>query len=46
MRCAIPQAEALVRIAARKASTGSYAPTGERAVRALDPALTAMFGKK
>jgi allantoin racemase len=46
MRCAIPQAEALVRIAARKAATGSYAPTGERAVRALDPALTAMFGKK
>jgi allantoin racemase len=46
MRCAIPQAEALVRIAARKPSTGSYAPTGERAVSALDPALTAMFGKK
>jgi len=46
MRCAIPQAEALVRIAARKASTGSYAPTGERAVSALDPALTAMFGKR
>ena len=46
MRCAIPQAEALVRIAARKASTGSYAPTGERAVSALDPALTAMFSKK
>ena len=30
MRCAIPQAEALVRIAARKPSTGSYAPPGER----------------
>jgi allantoin racemase len=46
MRCAIPQAEALVRIAARKAATGSYAPTGERAVSSLDPALTAVFGKK
>lgn len=46
IRCAIPQAEALVRVAARKPSTGSYAPTGERAVSGLDPALTAMFGKK
>jgi allantoin racemase len=46
MRCAIPQVEALVRIAARKASTGSYAPIGERTVSALDPALTAMFGKR
>ena len=46
MRCAIPQAEALVRVAARKASTGSYAPTGERAVSALDPALAAMLSKK
>ena len=46
MRCAIPQAEALVRIGARKPATGSYAPPGERATSALDPALAAMFGKK
>jgi allantoin racemase len=46
MRCAIPQAEALVRIGARKPSTGSYAPTGARETRGLDPALAAMLGKK
>ena len=46
MRCAIPQAEALVRIAARKPSTGSYAPPGERQTSALDPALAAMLGKR
>ena len=46
MRCAIPQAEALVRIGARKPSTGSYAPPGERQVSALDPALAAMLGKR
>lgn len=46
MRCAIPQAEALVRVAARKPSTGSYAPPGGRETRALDPALTAMFSRK
>jgi allantoin racemase len=43
MRAAIPQAEALVRIAARKPTTGSYAAPGERATRALDPALAAML---
>ncbi len=43
MRAAIPLAEALVRIGARKPMSGSYAPTGERAVSALDPALTAML---
>jgi len=46
MRCAIPQAEALVRIGARKPSTGSYAPPGERQVSALDPPLAAMLGKR
>ena len=46
MRCAIPQVEALVRIGARKATTGSYAPTGERTVSGLDPALAAMLSKK
>ena len=46
MRCAIPQAEALVRIGARKAATPSYAPTGVRAVTGLDPALAAMLAKK
>jgi allantoin racemase len=46
MRAAIPQAEALVRIGARKPTTGSYALTGERATSALDPALAAMLGKK
>jgi allantoin racemase len=46
MRCAIPQAEALVRIAARKATRGSYAPPRERQTTALDPALAAMLAKK
>ena len=46
MRCAIPQTEALVRIGARKPATGSYASPGERATRALDPALAAMLGRK
>ena len=46
MRCAIPQAEALVRVGARKPTTGSYASTGERATRGLDPALVAMFKGK
>lgn len=46
MRCAVPQAEALVRIAARKPATGSYAAPSERAISGLDPALTAMLGKK
>jgi allantoin racemase len=46
MRCAIPQVEALVRIGARKSSTGSYAPPGERATSALDPALAAMLGRR
>ena len=46
MRCAVPHAEALVRIGARKAATGSYARPGERATRGLDPALVAMLGKR
>jgi allantoin racemase len=46
MRCAVPQAEALVRIGARKSTTGSYAPTGERQTSALDPALAAFLSKR
>ncbi len=46
MRCAIPQAEALVRIGARKPKTGSYAPPGERATNGLDPALAALLAKR
>jgi len=46
MRCAIPQVEALVRIGARKPTTGSYAPPGERQTSALDPALAAMLRKR
>jgi hypothetical protein len=30
----------------RKPSTGSYAPTGERATRGLDPVLATALGKK
>jgi allantoin racemase len=46
MRAAVPQVEALVRMGLRKPSTGSYAPTGERATRGLDPALATALGKK
>jgi allantoin racemase len=46
MRCAIPQAEALVRIGARRPTTGSYAVPGERAVSNLSVALTGYFAKK
>jgi allantoin racemase len=45
MRCAIPQAEALVRVAAHKATTGSYALPGKRDVSKLSDALTRYFGK-
>jgi allantoin racemase len=45
MRCAIPQAEALVRIGARKPTTGSYALPGERGVSNLSDALTRYFNK-
>ena len=45
MRAAIPLAEALTRIGARKPSTGSYARPGKRQARAIDPALAAMLGK-
>lgn len=46
MRAAVPQVEALARMGLRKPSTGSYAPTGERATRGLDPALATALGKK
>src|SRR3954451_19770667 len=46
MRCAIPQAEALVRIGARKPTTGSYALPGERVVSSLSDPLTRYLGKK
>jgi allantoin racemase len=45
MRAAIPFAEALVRIGARKPSTGSYsAPVGRRTA-AIDPALDALLSR-
>ena len=43
MRCAIPQAEALVHIGARKPTAGSYALPGERGVSNLSEALTRYF---
>lgn len=43
MRCAIPQAEALVRIGARKPTAGSYAAPGKRPTSGLDPALAAQL---
>jgi allantoin racemase len=46
MRCAIPQAELLVRMGTRKPTTGSYAPPGDRATRGLDPALAALLEKR
>jgi allantoin racemase len=46
MRCAVPQAELLVRMGLRKPAAGSYAPTGERATRGLDTALAAVLGRK
>lgn len=46
MRCAIPQAEALVRMALRKPTTGSYAAPGERNISNVSEALTRYFGKK
>ena len=46
MRAAVPQVEALARMGLRKPSAGSYAPTGERATRGLDPILAAAFGTK
>jgi allantoin racemase len=46
MRCAIPQAEVLVRIGARKPTTGSYALPVERAVSGLSDPLTRYLGKK
>jgi len=46
MRAAIPLAEALVRIGARKPATGSYASPGERQTNAIDPALAARLSKR
>src|SRR5215210_1671628 len=45
MRCAIPQAEALVRIGARKPTIGSYALPGSRGVLNLSEALTRYLNK-
>jgi len=45
IRCAVPQAEALVRIRAGKPTTGSYALPGERDVSNLSEALTRYFTK-
>lgn len=46
MRCAIPQAELLVRLGVRKPTAGSYALSGERATSGLDSALAAALGGK
>jgi allantoin racemase len=46
MRAAIPLAEALVRIGARKPTTGSYASPGPRQTAKIDPALAKMLGKR
>ena len=46
MRAAVPLAEALVRIGARKPTVGSYAAPGARQTSAIDPALATMLGKK
>jgi allantoin racemase len=45
-RAAIPLAEALVRVGARKPTTGSYAAPGQRATAAIDPALSLMLSKR
>jgi allantoin racemase len=45
MRAAVPLAEALVRIGARKPTVGSYAAPSARQVSAIDPALARMLGK-
>ena len=46
MRCAIPQAEALVRIGARKPTTGSYALPTARSTSNLSDALRRYFEKR
>jgi allantoin racemase len=46
MRAAVPLAEALVRIGARKPTVGSYAAPSARQTSAIDPALAAMLGKR
>jgi allantoin racemase len=45
MRAAVPLAEALVRIGARKATVGSYAAPLRRQTSGIDPALAKMLGK-
>lgn len=45
MRAAVPLAESLVRIGARKPTTGSYAAPAGRKTSGLDPALAAMMSK-
>jgi allantoin racemase len=45
MRCAIPQAELLVRMGVRKPTAGSYAAPSERTTSRLDPALAALLAK-
>ena len=46
MRAAVPFAEALVRIGARKPTTGSYAAPVGRNVTGVDPALAEAVGPK
>lgn len=45
MRCAIPQAELLVRMGVQKAVVGSYATPSARVTSRLDPALAALLKK-
>jgi allantoin racemase len=46
MRCAIPQAELLVRMGLPKPAAGSYAAPGQRATSMLEPDLAALLDKR
>lgn len=46
IRCGVPQAEGLVRIAAPKPSVGSYAAPGARSLTNVDPAISILLSKK
>ena len=46
IRCGVPQAEGLVRIAVPKPQYGSYAVPGPRSLTNVDPAITALLSKK
>jgi allantoin racemase len=46
MRCAVPQAELLVRLNLRKSTAGSYAAPFGRTTQGLDPQIAAVLGSK